>query len=160
MKRKLFIYMAALVMITLGNASISLSSPLQHFTGLTPTPFMIDFVGKLRIKETGCRVGDEIGVFNEEGLLCGACVVKKTVQYGILHVYGDDPSTHEIEGFLPDQELHFVVWDAEGDIEYPVSVDEMTPFSLGTFQPAPIPPAWSFDKVNYGLNIHLMDEEK
>ncbi len=150
-------YCITLLIFLLVSASgkAAFSDSLRHFTGFTPTPFMIDFLGKILINNKEGNIGDEIGVFNEHGVLCGACVITKPGQYGILHVYGDDPSTYEIEGASSGNRFTFVVWDSKLDIEYIVSHDEMTPTSLGSFKDSPIPPIWTSGKNGFGLNINI-----
>ena len=153
--KKNWIGMLAFLILAFGRVYIASSGLDRHFVGVTPTPFMVDFMGELLINNVGAEMGDEIGVFTAQGVLCGAMVIKKTGQYGILHVYGDDPTTPEIEGASPGSQLTFVIWESESDIEYSVSVDEMATFSAGSFRSSPIPPVWTGDREKYGLNIRL-----
>jgi len=111
-----------------GSIKISFSESLKHFTGVKHTPIMVDFIGEFMINGEPGKVGDEIGVFTENDLPCGACVVTKPGQYGILHVYGDDPTTEETEGALPGGSLIFKVWDKELEVEFTISPEEIRPY--------------------------------
>ena len=124
--RKHWCILLVTAIIVLGSIKITLSDSIKHFVGVKPTPFYVDFIGKFLIKGKDCKIGDEVGVFNKDKVLCGAFVVRKPGQYGILHVYGDDKTTTEIDGALLGNELTFVVWDSQSKIEHTISPDEMT----------------------------------
>jgi len=159
-------WIATLIMASVGMALVSLfsaaekdgiafSASSRHFSNPKPTPLFIDFIGSCLINTKESQPGDEVAVFTSTGILCGAVAVTTAGQYGVLHVYGDDPSTEEIEGALPGEELMFVVWDSHLKTEYTLSPDEMAPVSLGSFSSSPIPVVWKADKSRYGLNLTI-----
>lgn len=58
------------------------------------TPFSMDVYGYI----PGAGPGDQISVFDPDGVLCGFFAVDTPGRYGFLHVYGDDPATADDEG--------------------------------------------------------------
>lgn len=153
--KRYYLSLTFFLMILLGGLRIGFSTSLQHFYPVEATPFVVDFIGELMINNVPCKPGDEIGIFNEQGKLCGAAMISTPGKY-LIHVYGDDPTTFNVEeGAVPGDKLTFIIWLSELDLEFPVLPGEMTPFSKGSFTHSPIPPIWSFDKEAYGLNITL-----
>jgi len=135
--------------------SLDLQVQAFHFASPTPTPFVHDFAGALTIGSTPARPGDEVAVFDPQGVLCGRVVVTTAGQYGILHVYGDDPATPQDEGASPGDRLTFVVWDAYAGVERPVeTVILLSGTASGGFVPAPIPPLWQ-NGASHALDITL-----
>lgn len=57
---------------------------------------------------SGIKVGDEIGVFNEEGLLTGSAVYEG--HHLAITVWGDDPTTDQFENMLVGDEFNVKVW--------------------------------------------------
>lgn len=43
------------------------------------------------------EVGDVVEFFDPEGMLCGKWVVRDKGAYGLMAVYGDDPTTEEVD---------------------------------------------------------------
>jgi hypothetical protein len=129
-------------------------SSAEHFVGLQGTPQWVDFIGvHFSISGEPASIGDEIGVFTETGILCGSFVVKKPGQYGVLHVYGDDPTTAEVEGAVPGGRLIFRVWDVNKGTEKRVLDKEMEPYSAGSLAEPPLPVIWTKERDKFGLNI-------
>ncbi|MCF7811071.1 tandem-95 repeat protein, partial [bacterium] len=60
---------------------------------------------------------DEIGVFTPSGVCAGAEIIAGDGPYG-FPVWGDDPATQELDGFLTDQPFSFRIWDASENTEY------------------------------------------
>ncbi len=59
---------------------------------------------------------DEVGVFTQEGALCGAAVVREG-NFAVT-VWGDDPDTPEKEGMAPDEAYQLRAWQASEGQEY------------------------------------------
>jgi hypothetical protein len=64
--------------------------------------------------------GDEIAVFDPDGVLCGLALVTIPGEFGPLTVFGDDPATPEDEGANSDDVLTLVLWDSQRQKELPV----------------------------------------
>lgn len=64
----------------------------------------------------------EIGAFTPSGILFGSGVVESG-RCG-LAVWGDDPSTEHIDGFVEGEDLTFRIWD--GKTEYPANISSQT----------------------------------
>lgn len=76
-------------------------------------------------------VGSVITARDPEGILCGEFTVTQAGRYGLMPVYGDDPTTQVNEGAVPGDSLHFYingilvtvigpdesVWTAMGDLK-------------------------------------------
>ena len=79
-----------------------------------------DFYGYINISGEPAEQGDEIGAYDNNGILCGVFVVDDKGQYGFLHVYGDDLTTSQDEGARQGQEINFKIYDWSEDkvIEY------------------------------------------
>ncbi|MBN1350945.1 T9SS type A sorting domain-containing protein [candidate division KSB1 bacterium] len=60
--------------------------------------------------------GDEIGAFTSSGLCCGAVVWDG--QNSAITLWGDDTHTIEIDGFKPEQDIHFKLWKKQLDQEF------------------------------------------
>lgn len=62
----------------------------------------------------------EIGVYDSDGVLCGAGVIGPNSDAGIA-VWGDDPTTDKKDGFVVDEKLEIVSWKESiglGKVEY------------------------------------------
>ena len=59
----------------------------------------------------------EIGVFTPNGVCAGATVIDGDAPYG-FPVWGDDPASEEIDGFLSNEPFSFKLWDADAETEY------------------------------------------
>ncbi|MDP8240034.1 MAG: right-handed parallel beta-helix repeat-containing protein [Candidatus Hatepunaea meridiana] len=57
----------------------------------------------------------ELGAFNTQGLCVGAMVINEDTPYGIA-IWGDDPSTKEIEGMQENEHIIFKLWNGEEEI--------------------------------------------
>lgn len=78
------------------------------------TPFSMDFYGYIE----DARIGDNMTVFDPDGVLCGRQTITRDGQYGFLHVYGDDPATLPDEGARAGNLLTFKL---NGETLLPVS---------------------------------------
>ena len=90
---------------------------LQHFNDFVETGFsMALVVDELSLNERLAPFGWEIGIYTPGGILCGA-EVWVWDQIGIP-IWGDDPQTEEVEGFVDGERLVFRVWDNETNVEF------------------------------------------
>lgn len=64
--------------------------------------------------------GDEIGVFNSDGLCCGA-VVWDGLNTSIT-AWGNNSQSEEIDGFRQDEQFQLRVWQRNSDLEFPVHI--------------------------------------
>ena len=60
----------------------------------------------------------EVGVFTPGGLLSGAVYWDAEEGSVGVAVWGDDPDTDPVEGFVIDEMMTFMIWDFENDVEY------------------------------------------
>ena len=113
-----------------------------------------DYVGSFKINGVDAQHGDEVAFFDPQGVLCGLYVVDDSGQYGVVHVYGDDPSTTEVdEGAGSGDVLTVKIWNASKEVELSgVCVRLSSGDPAGSFDPSLIPPEW-YDKQGFILNI-------
>jgi hypothetical protein len=93
-------------------------TPATHYSRPAPQPTWVDLYGYLRVCGVSAEVGDEVAVFDPQGVLCGQFSVDTTGYYGFLHVYGDNPDTPQDEGAGPGDTLTVKVWQAERGRDY------------------------------------------
>jgi hypothetical protein len=110
------------------------SAPNTTYTpgSLVPTNSWMNFYGLDCILDgQPLPVGSVITVRDPEGILCGEFTVIQAGRYGLMPVYGRDPSTQVDEGAVPGDSLHFYingisatvtgpdepVWTAMGDLK-------------------------------------------
>ena len=117
-----------------------------HFVDNTVSNVWVDLYGtNLTVQGAPAEVGDEIAVFDPDGVLCGACVVRIAGTYGFLHVYGDDPTTPDVdEGAGVGDALTLVAWDASEGCELPCAATAIT---------GPQPPQWTNDGDVWNVNL-------
>jgi len=63
------------------------------------------------------EIEDEIGVFTTVGLCAGIVVINEDEFPTGITVWGDDPTTDEIDGFIVDELISFRFWDMDQHIE-------------------------------------------
>jgi hypothetical protein len=61
------------------------------------TPYWLDFYGGIKIAGQEAEQGTSIRVFDGDDVLCGETTVDSAGGYGFMPVYGDDPSTADID---------------------------------------------------------------
>lgn len=67
-----------------------------------PTPAWINVYGLESVLDgKPLPAGAVVEAFDPQGVLCGQVVVGRPGQYGLMPIYGDDPSTPQDEGALP-----------------------------------------------------------
>ena len=133
-----------------GILGVSFSAEGSHFEVEKPTNSWVDFrseVGGFTIFGIEAEVGDEVGIYDPDGVCCGAFVVSVAGQYGIVHVYGDDPETEEDEGAEPGDILTFKVWDASEGKEYIATTEVIT---------GEDPPRWTNDRDSWVVNLRVV----
>jgi hypothetical protein len=116
-----------------GNVSAAVSAtvvvsiaPVTHFPAPSETLLTATFNGEVLVDGNvpGASqlavTGDEIAVFDPDGVLCGLALVTIPGEFGPLTVFGDDPATPEDEGANSDDALTLVLWDSQRQKELPV----------------------------------------
>jgi hypothetical protein len=135
-----------------------------HFTTpIIPTPESVVFYGDdFRINGESADIGDEIGAFDPDGILCGRMIIDNKGVY-VLTVYKDDSSTEDVdEGAVENDELTFKVWDLSSDYEYIVSGEMFSPKLISESIPAceHTPPQWTANNDRWGLNISITGNQE
>lgn len=69
------------------------------------------------------NAGDIIGVFSEVGKLCGAALIENHGKPYSITVFGDDPTTTEMDGFTEGEIMHFRVIDSKTGTDTGIMVD-------------------------------------
>jgi hypothetical protein len=116
---------------------------------LPPNNAYAEYAGHLTIRGAPADVGDEVAVYDPQGVLCAHFRVDTPGHYGFLYVYGDDPDTAEVdEGALGGDVLTFRIWDRSAGIEYAGADIVFTAGPpVGDDGPSPLPPLWSSGSV-------------
>lgn len=126
-----------------------------HFPLPSPNLSYVEYIGHFAIRGAPADLGDEVAVYDPQGILCGLFRVDAPGHYGYLRVYGDDATTVDAdEGAVEGDILTFRVWDRSAGIEY-AGTDIV--FTAGTagggFVPSALPPIWSRGAVGYALDL-------
>ncbi|MGK2907959.1 MAG: S8 family serine peptidase, partial [Desulfuromonadales bacterium] len=100
---------------------------VPHFSAPTATLLTATFNGQALVDsnvpgQTRLTVaGDELAVFDQNGVLCGLTRITVDGEFGPLLVYGDDPATPEVdEGASNGDTLTVRLWDSQRQKELPV----------------------------------------
>ena len=125
-----------------------------HFPKPNPTHLYSNYVGQLTIFGVPAEPGDEIAFFDPQDVLCGLHIVTTKGQYGIVHIFGDDPDTKDMdEGAVENDPLRIRIWDASEGVEHDhLTLSAWKPGEGTFFQPSAIPPLWKENK-GFALNI-------
>ena len=114
---------AAIVSGKIEGVDMQRNYPLVHFTDTSVTSVYatVRFSNNFwRFVEEPFTDGDEIGVFSPRGDLVGAYLWYPRIwASGPFRVYGDDPTTPEIDGMREGEPMTFVIWDYQTDTELP-----------------------------------------
>jgi len=102
---------------------------LAYFPAPAHSTKWVDFWGTLTIAGQPAQPGDEVAVYDGNGVCCGAAVVTSAGFYGLMHSYGDDAATIPDEGALEGEQLTFKVYDLSaarlyGAVELTLGVEE------------------------------------
>ena len=77
------------------------------------THISMSIFGNVSINDVPAEIGDEISVFDSNGILCGHEIIDSTGSYGDILIYGDNLATPTIdEGAEAGELLRFKIWDA------------------------------------------------
>ncbi|HOF05180.1 MAG TPA: Ig-like domain-containing protein [Syntrophales bacterium] len=130
-----------------------------HYASPAVTPYIGNYLGALTIEGVPADIGDEVAVFDSDGILCGHTRITTPGQYGIMEIYGDDPATGAVdEGATEDGTLTFKVWSKKTGKEYAGEKLRLVPgTAAGSFLPSLAPPVWRVD-TGYVLNIEALEE--
>ena len=118
-----------------------------YFPAPSATPEWTDFWGTLTVAGQPAQVGDEVAIYDADGVCCGRCVVTSAGYYGLVHAYGDDATTGPDEGALEGEELTFKVYDLSASRLY-----EGEELSLSVIEGAD-PPAWTGAGGAFRVNL-------
>ena len=123
---------------------------------------VVFFGDNFTINDEPAEIGDEIGVFDPDGILCGRAIVENEGWY-VLTVYGDDETTELDEGAEVNDVLTIKIWDVSSQSESTVSnsmlVNEAVFDNVIPASPS-LPPLWTGNLDQWGLNIHLSSSQK
>lgn len=85
-------------------------------SSIIPTPFVNDLFGYINVDSYPVSIGSIIEVIDPDGVVCGRTTVTVEGQFGILHVYGDDVKTADVdEGALEGDLLRILLNGVEID---------------------------------------------
>jgi hypothetical protein len=126
----------------------------RHFQPHYQSTLVCNYIGNLTISDRLAKQGDEVGVFDPSGILCGSVRIQESGKYGMLHVYGDNPDTTDIdEGAMEADQLTFKVWDNVSGVEIQADHIALTPGeAIGSFISGSVPPVWT-NFAGYHLNL-------
>ena len=136
------------------NMAFAAAYNAQHFTGVISTPSSMTFYGgSFLINSSMAQPGDEIGVYDPDGVLCGLGFVPQAGFY-VLTVYADDSTTVIDEGAKVGDKLTFKIWDMSENCEKELTQNELIPVDFYGKPPSDNPPIYSADNDSRGLNIN------
>ena len=120
--KRFVLFLAVAVLV----AAVS-AADATHFSGVHQSAEMIFIYGvELSFSGGDAVAGDEIGVFTQAGVLCGATRVQGLQGFPAISVYKDDPLTLEIDGAHTGDPLVFRYWRAAEAKEYSSHDIELT----------------------------------
>jgi hypothetical protein len=100
-----------------GDTSVVAYFAAAHFTGPAPQADFLTAQGTIEAAEVAAAPGDEIAVFDPDGVCCGTFCVTQAGVYGPIRINLDNPATAQDEGVEDGDRLVFMVWDASTDLE-------------------------------------------
>jgi hypothetical protein len=108
-------------------------SPTPHLaqTQIAETPIWMNvYSPSSLLDEEPLPPGTVVEAYDPQGVLCGKFVVTRAGEYGLMPIYGDDPSSPQDEGALPGDTITFsvngsradstpprVLWTTYGDLQ-------------------------------------------
>ena len=138
-----------------------------HFTEtiFDKSNYSVTFYGdSFMINNELATIGDEIGVYDPDNVLCGRVIIDNESAGGyLLKVYGDNADTDDVdEGAVTGDVLTFKVWDISSNAEYTVTDDMYFPKALFGSIPAceTVPPQWTTNNQRWGLNISVSGNQE
>ncbi|NOY80788.1 MAG: hypothetical protein GXP31_07260 [Kiritimatiellaeota bacterium] len=109
----------ALLLAGTAFAAVAPATEPTHFTGIHKSSEMIFVYGvEVAFNADDPLPGDEIGVFTQTGLLCGATRIPGPTGFPAISVYKDDPLTPRTDGAHSGDALVFRFWRAADGKEY------------------------------------------
>jgi hypothetical protein len=128
-----------------------------HFPLPATGPVYAEYAGHLTIRGAPADIGDEVAVYDPQGVLCGLFRVDTPGHYGFLRIYGDDTGTTSVdEGAAEGDLLTFRVWDRSAGIEYGADDIQFTAGSGGSgFVPSDVPPRWHNAAQGYAVALDI-----
>jgi len=122
------------------------------------SPLVCTYIGQITLIDGPAMPGTEIGVFDPDGVLCGSFRIKTTGQYGMLHIYGDNPDTQIDEGANDGDILSFRIKNHQTQMEIDSQAFFTTPAgNTGSFISSENPPIWK-NHIGYNLNLTQKDD--
>lgn len=125
-------------------ASVSLAG---HFSQPVHTISFCDYIGAIQIEKSQAQPGDEIAFFDPDGVCCGLFDNFQSASglYGVVHVYGDDPTTAGVdEGARPGDQLSVRIWSSITSVEYSkANVGLFAGEPTGQWLSSQTPPVWA-----------------
>ncbi|MEW6380208.1 MAG: hypothetical protein AB1611_11460 [bacterium] len=137
---------------------VSRIAEASHFQEVTPTPTWMYLSGLFTIDGQDAVTGDEVGVFDERGLLVGRTTVTVRGRYGVMKVYGDDPATSRHDGAIINSKLTLKFWKASSRTETIITRDDISLIIRGPFGPSDFPLRWTGHRDKYV--VHVAAKEK
>ncbi len=93
-----------------------LSKPVNLLANVTTTPWVADFWSVANSSVSGIHSGDNLTVRTSAGVICGECLAGSDGAF-LVHVYGDDPSTAQVEGAVKGEALTFEINNAPASVQ-------------------------------------------
>ena|GEM_PF-2161040 len=149
LRKSVWLFLTTIFLITFSITFGAQTGDPAYFVGGTVSNEWVDFYGTtFTILGAPAEIGDELGVFDQDGVLCGAFVVRTVGIYGFLHVYGDDYTTPTVdEGAMEQDALTFVAWDSSEGREVPCTATVIT---------GPELPQWTADGDIWNVNLNAV----
>lgn len=122
-----------------------LSKPVNLLANVSQTPWVADFWSVANTTASGIHSGDNLTVRNSAGVICGECLVGSDGAF-LVHVYGDDPSTAQVEGAVKGEALQFEINGAPAYVESGSAVwneRESVKLTLVAGKSSPVPSEYS-----------------
>ncbi|MEW5802087.1 MAG: hypothetical protein AB1847_08285 [bacterium] len=100
----------------LAGSGVAEAANSDPFPDPIPTPWNIDLYGNVNANE-----GSWVLAYSTDGILCGKAIVKENGNYGVLHIYLDDPGTKEKDGMQLGEPI---IFEVDGVKAIPFGPDE------------------------------------
>lgn len=83
-----------------------------HAADLSPTPTFMGVYGSISFQGGAVERGDEVRAYTPEGVLVGRFLIEgeRAGEYGIMPIYGDDPSSAAKDGAIEGDAIKIVLY--------------------------------------------------
>ena len=139
------------------------ASAENHFARPQLSRVSCDYIGNIKINGAPADPGDEVAFFDPQGVICGFYQVLHRGEFGVMHVYGDDPLSLETdEGAEPGDILEIRLWDQSESVEiagFSIKVSAGSPVPGSVYQSSFVPPIWENQKA-FALNIDTRQQSE